>query len=110
MNLSKKRTNRKYDSSFKEDVIKMIAAGRPVSELSTALGVSESLLRRWYKSSQPTSNNSHQNGTQSSAFDNSLKEIESLKTELRRTEQERDILKKPWEFSAAGSDISVCFC
>lgn len=95
MNLSKKRTNRKYDSSFKEDVIKMIAAGRPVSELSTALGVSGSLLRRWYKASQSTSTDSHKKGTQSSTLQhNSLEEIERLKTELRRTEQERDILKK----------------
>ncbi len=95
MSLSKKRTNRKYDLSFKEDVIKMIAAGRPVSELSTALGVSGSLIRRWYKASHPTSTNSNQKGTQSSTLgDNSFEEIERLKTELRRTEQERDILKK----------------
>jgi len=94
MSLSKKRTNRKYDLSFKEDVIKIIAAGRPVSELSTALGVSGSLLRRWYKASQSTSNNTNQKGTQSSTLNNSSEEIERLKTELRRTEQERDILKK----------------
>ncbi|MEJ7739711.1 MAG: transposase [Chitinophagaceae bacterium] len=82
------------DLAFKEDVIKMIAAGRPVSELSIALGVSGSLLRRWYKASQFTSSNSNQKGTKSFTFDHSLEEIERLKTELRRTEQERDILKK----------------
>lgn len=94
MSLSKKRTNRNYDLSFKEDVIKMIAAGRPISELSTALGVSGSLLRRWYKASQSTFNNTNQKVTQSSTLNNSSQEIERLKTELRRTEQERDILKK----------------
>lgn len=92
MNLSKKRTNRKYDSSFKEDVIKMISAGRPVSELSTSLGVSGSLLRRWHKASQSISTSSPQK--QSTFQDNSFEEVERLKIELRRTEQERDILKK----------------
>ena len=95
MNLSKKRTNRKYDLSFKEDVINMIAAGRPVSEVSKALGVSGSLLRRWYKTSQLTSADLHQKGTPTSTLQrNAADEIERLKTELRRTEQERDILKK----------------
>ncbi len=95
MSLSKKRTNRSYDVSFKEDVIKMIAAGRPFSELSASLGVSGSLLRRWYKASQSASTDSHKKGTQSSTLqNNSFQEIERLKSELRRTEQERDILKK----------------
>jgi transposase len=93
MNLSKKRTNRKYDLTFKEDVIKMIAAGRPVSEMSTALGVSGSLLRRWYKASQAISANSPHKQS-STTQPNSFAEIERLKSELRRSEQEREILKK----------------
>ena len=93
MRLSKKRTNRKYDASFKEDVIKMISSGRPILEISEALGVSGSLLRRWYKASN--SLYSGNNGMQSSsAHNNSLEEIERLTAALRRTEQERDILKK----------------
>ncbi len=95
MSLSKKRTNRSYDTSFKEDVIKMIAAGRPYSELSASLGVSGSLLRRWYKTSQSASADSPKKSTPFSTLqNNSLLEIERLKSELRRTEQERDILKK----------------
>ena len=95
MNLSKKRINRKYDVSFKEDVIKMIASGRPVSEISKALGVSGSLLRRWYKASPLTPENLQQKNTTSSTLQrNAADEIERLKIELRRTEQERDILKK----------------
>jgi len=99
MNPSKKRTNRKYDSSFKEDVIKMIASGRAVTELSTALGVSESLLVRWYKASQSASTGSPHRETQSlSPQDNILEENERLKTKLRRVEEERDILKKALGF------------
>ncbi|MGL6269396.1 MAG: transposase [Chitinophagaceae bacterium] len=92
MNLSNTRTRRKYDASFKEDVIKMISAGRPVAELSAALGVSDSLIRRWYKDAQ---SKTPQKTTQSSITQQqSSSEIERLKAELRRTEQERDILKK----------------
>ena len=95
MNSSKTRTRRKYDISFKEDVIKMIAAGRPIVELSAALGVSGSLMRRWYKDAQSSASNTPQKGTSSSIQqNNSSAEIERLKAELRRTEQERDILKK----------------
>ena len=93
MRLSKKRTNRKYDASFKEDVIKMISSGRPILEISESLGVSGSLLRRWYKASNsiPTG----KNGTQSSGLHNNLiQENERLTAALRRSEQERDILKK----------------
>ena len=59
MRLSKKRTNRKYDASFKEDVVKMISSGRPIAEISEALGTSGSLLRRWFKifNSIPTGKN-----------------------------------------------------
>jgi transposase len=89
------RTRRKYDSSFKEDVLKMISSGRPISEVSQALGVSASLLHRWYKSAQSVSPNPGKNVLISPASQhNSFAEIERLKAELRRTEQERDILKK----------------
>ena len=89
MRLSKKRTNRKYDASFKEDVIKMISSGRPILELSESLGISGSLLRRWYKAS-----NSIATGTNGAQSNNLIQENERLMAALRRTEQERDILKK----------------
>jgi transposase len=92
---NKKKTRRKYDSSFKEDVLKMIASGRPIPEVSKALGVSSSLIHRWYKTSRFTVGNPGKNGELSSTSQHaSFDEIERLKGELRRTEQERDILKK----------------
>ena len=95
MTVSKKeKTRRKYDSSFKEDVLKMIASGRPILEVSKALGVSDSLIRRWYKSSRYIVGNAGKNGVLSSSQHASFDEIERLKGELRRAEQERDILKK----------------
>jgi transposase len=95
MNLSKKKARRKYDSSFKEDVLKMVSAGRPIAEVSKALGVSSSLIHRWYKATNAISATSGKNAAQSSTFQqNAFEQIERLKAELRRTEQERDILKK----------------
>ena len=95
MNLSKKKIRRKYDSSFKEDVLKMITAGRPIVEVSKALGISASLIRRWYKTTDSNASNPAKNGAQSSTFyPDAHEQIERLKGELRRTEQERDILKK----------------
>ncbi len=73
----------------------MISSGRPISEVSQALGVSASLLHRWYKSAQYVSGTPYKNAAGSTTFQNSsFGEIERLKAELRRTEQERDILKK----------------
>lgn len=95
MNLSKNKSRRKYDSSFKEDVLKMVSAGRPIAEVSKALGVSASLIHRWNKAVNSISANAAKNGVQSSTFQHVAHEqIERLKGELRRTEQERDILKK----------------
>lgn len=67
----------------------MVASGRSVSEIAKALGISASLIHRWNKVPQELSS---LNPTQSQS--NSSLEIERLKAELRRTEQERDILKK----------------
>jgi transposase len=74
----------------------MVASGRPVSELAQALGVSASQIHRWiHKSSavsdpSATSDSSHL----PSAPRNTAGELERLKADLRRTEMERDILKK----------------
>lgn len=84
------RTSRKYDLSFKEDVIKMISSGRSISEVSQVLGVSVSLLHCWYKSARLVSTIPGKNRLLSSTSQNSsFAEIERLKGELRRTEQER---------------------
>ncbi len=88
-------TRRKYDASFKEDVLTMISSGRSISDVSQALGVSASLIHRWNKSANAVSATSAKNtGALSVSHNNSIVEIERLKSELRRTEQERDILKK----------------
>jgi len=87
-----KQTRRKYDATFREEVLKMVASGRPVSEIAQALGVGENLIYRW-KNEAKNANNGDA-GPKTTNLSDAAAEIERLKAELRRTEQERDILKK----------------
>lgn len=98
------KSRRKYDVTFKEDVIKMVASGRPVVDVSQALGVSASLIHRWYKSVQESSVLPGKGKGSFPALPTaSFNEIERLKVELRRTEQERDILKKALSIFSRGN-------
>jgi transposase len=90
---SSKKTRRKYDASFKEDVLKMIMSGRSVSEIAEALGISVNLIYTWKKTAENSS--AVPSGSGSTSYNaEAAAEIARLKVELHRTEQERDILKK----------------
>ena len=98
------KSRRKYDVTFKEDVIKMVASGRPVVEVSQALGVSASLIHRWCKSVQEAYVLPGRGKGSFPAVPNPLfNENERLKADLRRTEQERDILKKALSIFSRGN-------
>lgn len=86
---TKKR--RKYDSDFKTEVLKMVANGKPVAEISQALGIGENLIYRW-KSKQRHLSSKEAKGKKESL--DVWQEVEELRTKLRQTEMERDILKK----------------
>jgi len=85
------KARRKYDASFKEDVLKMVASGRPVGEIAQALGIGENLIYRWKNGLKKGTGTAKNDGVQDQ---NLFLENERLRAELRRTEQERDILKK----------------
>jgi transposase len=82
---------RKYDSDFKTEVLKMVANGKPVAEISQALGIGENLIYRW-KSKQRQASSKEAKGKKESL--DVWQEVEELRTKLRQTEMERDILKK----------------
>ena len=84
-----KRTRRKYDATFKDDVLKMIATGRSVSDVAQALGIGTHIVYHWIKLAKQTGSPNNPLLTTGSAA-----EIERLRAALHRTEQERDILKK----------------
>lgn len=80
---------RKYDADFKAEELKMVESGQSIPELSKNLGISESIIYRWQYKSKPASNEA--------AEVDSLSvlqiENEGLKSRLKQTEMERDILK-----------------
>jgi len=81
---------RKYDASFKEEVLKMVFNGRAVSEVAQSLGVGENLIYRWKSRSQK-----HQSGAVScTAGITVTEEQQALFRRIKELEMERDILKK----------------
>jgi transposase len=89
-----KKTRRKYDAAFKDEVLKMVTSGRPVPEIAQALGVGDNLIYRWKNAAKSEKGKGNNRTNGSEQLPDAFLEIERLKAELRRTEQERDILKK----------------
>jgi transposase len=100
---SAKKTRRKYDASFKEEVLKMVASGRSVPEIAQALSIGDNLVYRWKNADRAARNTDKAKGEESSQQSDLFLENERLKVELRRTEQERDILKKAIGIFSRGS-------
>jgi transposase len=82
---------RKYDSDFKTEVLKMVAHGKPVAEISQALGIGENLIYRW-KSKQRQASSTETKGKKESI--DVWQEVENLRRKLQQSEMEREILKK----------------
>ena len=86
--MSKKQASaaprRHYDDQFKQEAVKLTATGnRSVPDVAKSLGISPNILYRWRDLAQVST-------AQSPCQD----ELAQLREQLRRTEQERDILKK----------------
>lgn len=81
---------RKYDTSFKEEVLRMVAAGRPTSEVAQSLGIGENLIYKW---------KSRSNQQPAAVFKgdkavSTHEDQQALLKRIRELETERDILKK----------------
>ncbi len=85
---SKKR--RKYDADFKAEVLKMVASGKPVTEISQALGIGENIIYRWKSKQRQVSSQQGKAGQVTDVW----QEVDRLREKLRQTELEREILKK----------------
>ena len=91
-----KRT--KYTAEFKEEAVKqVIDKGHTVIDVAKRLGIAEGVLYTWVskfkKADQP----------ESSDLKAMQAEMAKLKAELRRTTEERDILKKAAAYFAKQS-------
>lgn len=89
-----KKTRRKYDASFKAEVMKMVASGRSVSDIAQALGIGENLVYQWKNADKAARQAASALSNDGISQPDLLSENERLRAELRRMEQEREILKK----------------
>ena len=83
-------SNRRYSVEFKAEVVKQVVErGYGVKEVSERLGVSIKSLYTWLRDAR------RQGGREDGGrFDEMRRENVRLKSELKRVEAERDILKK----------------
>jgi len=80
------RTRRQYSDELKAEAVQMLLDGHSAESVATRLGLSgANLLYRW-KAQQLTAS-----GPAATALE---ARVQQLEKELRRVEQERDILKK----------------
>lgn len=83
-------SNGGYTAEFKAEAVKQIIDRKySVSEVSKRLGVSTHSLYQWVRQAKPPA----EEGKEQELLE-ARREILKLKAELRRAEEERDILKK----------------
>ena len=81
---------RKYDASFKEEVLKMVLNGRPVNEVRS-LGIGENLIYRWKSRNGKKLPISLAVNAPTAV---PAEDHQALHKRIRELETERDILKK----------------
>lgn len=89
-------SNPRYTPEFKEEAVRQIVdRGYSVTEVSERLGVSAHSLYKWVKAVKPDKTEE-----QASALIEAKSEVLRLRAQLKRTEEERDILKKAARYFA----------
>lgn len=95
-----RKQRRTFTEQFKRDAVRVMMnrGTRTIREVARSLGVSNSMLNRWYQEygDQVAPNRGH--SQQSSAED-----VEELRRRLRQLEQENELLKKAAAFFAKGN-------
>jgi transposase len=83
-------SSQRFAPEFKDEAVRQVLErGYAVTEVAQRLGVSAHSLYKWIKAVKP--NKSEQHATE---LVEAKSEILRLRAQLRRTEEERDILKK----------------
>jgi transposase len=90
-------SNRRYTDEFKAEAVKQVTdRGYPVKEVAARLGISQHSLYKWLGGTRRQDNARDKE-------DALQAEVAKLKAELRRVEEERDILKKAAAYFAKES-------
>ena len=83
-------SSQRFTPEFKEEAVRQVVSrGHSVAEVSARLGVSTHSLYQWFKAVKPDKTKQ-----QATELHDAKSEILRLRAQLRRVEEERDILKK----------------
>src|SRR5919112_360764 len=88
-----------YPEEFRRDAVGLVRAGRSISDVAKALGVSAQSLRNWVKQDQLNRRERDDGLT-----DDEKAELRELRKRVRRLEQEKEILKRAAAFFAAETE------
>ena len=90
-------SNNRFPPEFKDEAVRQIVErGYKVAEVAERLGVSTNSLYKWVKAVRPDKAEQH-----TAELVDAKSEVLKLRAQLRRTEEERDILKKAARYFAA---------
>lgn len=90
-------SGQRYTPEFKEEAIKQVLErGYTTTDVAERLGVSQHSIYKWVKAAKPSSNQLNDE-----ELIEAKKEILRLRGQLKRTEEERDILKKAARYFAS---------
>ena len=93
-----KQNRKKYDTAFKVEAIRLvIEEGRKISEVEHNLDISRGTLARWVREKKADPEEAFPGKGRLKATD---EEIRRLRLELKRTQEERDIIKKALAYFA----------
>ena len=82
------RKRRHYDAAFRAEALRLASESRSTQAAARQLGISSKLLYKWQKALQPVVQDDREEGEGVA--------MRQLRAEVRRLQQERDILKKAW--------------
>ena len=86
----------RYTPEFKDEAVRqLVDRGHSVAEVAERLGVSSHSLYNWIKAVKPGKNEQ-----QTQELNEAKSEILKLRAQLRRAEEERDLLKKAARYFA----------
>ena len=93
-----KQNRKKYDTAFKLEAIRLVVEeGRKVAEVERNLDISRGTLARWVREKKTDPIEVFPGKGRLKAKD---EEIRKLRFELKRTQEERDIIKKALAYFA----------
>ena len=89
-------STKRYTPEFKDEAVRQVVdRGYSVAEVADRLGVSAHSLHKWVKAVKPAQADQH-----ATDLIEAKSEILKLRAQLRRAEEERDILKKAVRYLA----------